>query len=433
MGEGAIALVALALAAGALAFAVVLAQRLGALARAGEGRFEPALARLDQGLRDEMARGRGEGAASAKLLREEVTAALTQLGDSQLRVLDSVRRTIEGRLDAMRADNAEKLERMRLVVEEKLQATLEQRLGASFRQVSEQLEQVFKSVGEMQSLAAGVGDLRRVLTNVKSRGTWGEMSLGTILDQVLAPEQYARNVEIRPGSRERVEYAIRLPGGDGEGPLWLPIDAKFPTEDYERLTEAAERADAAAVESAGKGLEGRVRLAARDIATKYVAPPHSTDFALLFLPTEGLYAEIIRRPGLIDLLQREHRIVVAGPTTLLALLNSLRMGFRTLAIQQRSSEVWQVLRAVRTEFARYGEALDRVQRKLSEASSSIDLMATRRRQVDRRLESVESLPEVEADLLLGLDGAAARPGTTSASAAALGSPRDLRSRGAGGG
>lgn len=418
MGEGVIALMALALAAAALVFTILLAQRLGAAARAGEGRFEPMLARLDQGLREEMARTRGEDAANARLLREEVAAALARLGDSQLRVLDSVRRTIEGRLDAMRADNAEKLESMRLLVDEKLQATLEQRLGASFRQVSEQLEQVFRSVGEMQSLAAGVGDLKRVLTNVKSRGTWGEMSLGTLLDQALAPEQYGRNVEIRPGSRERVEYAIRLPGTDGEGPLWLPIDAKFPTEDYERLCEAAERADTAAVESAGKGLEGRVRLAARDIAAKYVAPPHSTDFALLFLPTEGLYAEIVRRPGLVDLLQREHRIVIAGPTTLLALLNSLRMGFRTLAIQQRSSEVWQVLRAVRTEFARYGEAIERVQRRLHEASSAIEQMATRRRQVDRRLESVESLPEKEADLLLGLDGDGARHSEMPARAAA---------------
>jgi len=403
-----LALASLAIAAGALVIAVALALRLAALMRGDRG-FEPALARLDRGLRDEMARGRGEGAAHAKLLREEVTAALRQLGDLQMRFLESLRRSVEGRLDAMRADNAEKLEAMRLVVDEKLQATLEQRLGASFRQVSEQLEQVFKSVGEMQSLAAGVGDLKRVLTNVKSRGTWGEMSLGAILEQVLTPEQCGRNVEIRPGSRERVEYAIRLPGADGDGPLWLPIDAKFPTEDYERLIEAAERADAAAVDSAGKGLEARVRQAARDIAAKYVAPPHSTDFALLFLPTEGLYAEIVRRPGLVDALQREHRVVVTGPTTLLALLNSLRMGFRTLAIQQRSSEVWQVLRAVRTEFARYGEALDRVQKKLQEASSSIDLMATRRRQVDRRLENVERLPEPQADLLLGLDAAPPRP------------------------
>jgi DNA recombination protein RmuC len=409
VADGALALAALALAAGAAAFGVVLARRLAAAGRDGAAWFEPALARLDRSLRDEMARGRGESAAGAKLLREEVTAALQQLGDGQMRFLEALRRGVEGRLDAMRADNADKLEAMRRVVDEKLQATLEQRLGASFKLVSEQLEQVFKSVGEMQTLAAGVGDLKRVLSNVKSRGTWGEVSLGAILEQVLAPEQYARNVEIRRGSRERVEYAIRLPGAEGDGPLWLPIDAKFPTEDYERLLDAAERADAAAVENAGKALEARLRQAARDIAGKYVMPPHSTDFALLFLPTEGLYAEIVRRPGLVDALQRECRVVVTGPTTLLALLNSLRMGFRTLAIQQRSSEVWQVLRAVRTEFARYGEALDRVQKKLLEASNSLDLMATRRRQVDRRLEDVERLPEPEADLLLGFDGAVPNP------------------------
>ncbi|MGH7039973.1 MAG: DNA recombination protein RmuC [Stellaceae bacterium] len=426
MGAGALALAALALVAGAAA-GIVFGLRLGGR---GAEPLEPALLRLDRGLRDEMARGRGEDAANARALREEVAAALKQLGDSQWRVLDSVRRTIEGRLDAMRIDNEKKLEAMRATVDEKLQATLEQRLGASFRQVSEQLEQVFRSVGEMQSLAAGVGDLKRVLTNVKSRGTWGETSLGAILDQVLTQEQYARNVEIRPGSRERVEYAIRLPGADGEGPLWLPIDAKFPTEDYERLCDAAERADPVAVESAGKGLEGRVRLAAREIAAKYVAPPHSTDFALLFLPTEGLYAEIVRRPGLVDLLQREHRIVIAGPTTLLALLNSLRMGFRTLAIQERSSEVWQVLRAVRTEFARYGETLDRVQKKLHEASTSIEEAAKSRRRVDRRLESVEHLPDAEAGRLLGLDSADARLGGMP-TPATLGPPRDQRSHEAG--
>ncbi len=403
MAGEAIALAALVLAAGALACGVVLARRLAA-ATSGAAAFEDALARLEHSLRAELARGRGEDAVNAKLLREEVTIALKQLGDLQMRFLEALRRGVEDRLDAMRADNAERLEQMRLIVDQKLQTTLEQRLGASFRQVSEQLERVFKSVGEMQSLAAGVGDLKRVLSNVKSRGTWGEVSLGALLEQALAPEQYARNVEIRPGSRERVEYAIRLPGTDGGGPLWLPIDAKFPTEDYERLCEAAERADAAAVESAGKGLEARVRQAAREIAAKYVAPPCSTDFALLFLPTEGLYAEVVRRPGLVDALQRECRVVVTGPTTLLALLNSLRMGFRTLAIQQRSSEVWQILRAVRTEFGRYGEALDRVQAKLQEASRSLDQVATRRRQLDRRLEGVERLPAAEADLLLGLDG-----------------------------
>ena len=309
----------------------------------------------------------------------------------------------------MRADNAEKLEAMRATVDEKLHHTLEERLGASFKLVSDQLEQVFKSVGEMQSLAAGVGDLKRVLTNVKARGTWGEVSLGGILGEVLTAEQYDRNVEIRPGSNQRVEFAIRLPGTEESGPLWLPIDAKFPTEDYERLSEAAERADGAGVETAGKAIETRIRQAARDICTKYVVPPHSTDFALLFLPTEGLYAEIVRRPGLVDALQRDWRVVVAGPTTLLALLNSLRMGFRSLAIQQRSSEVWQVLRAVKTEFEKYGEVLDRVQKKLQEASNTIEDVAVRRRQIGRKLASVETLTEVEARLLLQVEGAAEPP------------------------
>lgn len=406
MSTEALVFAALCLSAAALAVAGVLAVRFGGFARRVVSPIEPALLRLDQGLRDELSRGRGEAAASAKLVREELTGALKQLGELQLQVLDSARRTVEERLDAMRADNNEKLEAMRSTVDEKLHHTLEERLGASFKLVSDQLEQVFKSVGEMQSLAAGVGDLKRVLTNVKSRGTWGEVSLGGILEQVLAAEQYERNVEIRPGSGERVDFAIRLPGADGDGPLWLPIDAKFPTEDYERLLDAAERADPTATEVAAKAIEARVRQAARDICTRYVAPPHSTDFALLFLPTEGLYAEMVRRAGLVDALQRDWRVVVAGPTTLLALLNSLRMGFRSLAIQQRSSEVWQVLRAVKTEFEKYGEILDKVQKKLNEASTTIEGVARSRRLIDRRLARVETLPAREAALLLGVDGAA---------------------------
>jgi DNA recombination protein RmuC len=402
-----LAVAALVVAALALAAGIVLLLRFGALARRTDAPLEPALRHLDQGLRDELLRGRGEAAANAKLLREEITGALKQLGELQLQVLDSARRTVEQRLDAMRADNAAKLEAMRATVDEKLHKTLEERLGASFKLVSDQLEQVFKSVGEMHSLAAGVGDLKRMLTNVKARGTWGEISLGGVLEQALAAEQYERNVEIRPGSNQRVEFAIRLPGADGDGPLWLPIDAKFPTEDYERLSDAAERADGAAVEAAAKAIEARIRLAARDICAKYVAPPHSTDFALLYLPTEGLYAEIVRRPGLVDALQRDWRIVVAGPTTLLALLNSLRMGFRSLAIQKRSSEVWHLLRAVKSEFGRYGEVLAKVQKKLNEASSTIDDIAVRRRQIDRKLAQIETLPEREASLLLGLDGAGA--------------------------
>lgn len=334
---------------------------------------------------------------------ENVSVALTDLGGKLEKAQEGLRLAVEAGLDKLRADNAEKLEQMRVTVDEKLQGTLEQRLGASFKQVSDQLEQVFRGVGEMQTLATGVGDLKRVLSSVKMRGTWGEVSLGSILDQIMSADQYGRNVEIRPGSGQRVEYAIKLPGADdGDGPLWIPIDAKFPTEDYERLIDASERGDVEAVEAASKGLEVRVRGAARDICDKYVHPPHSTDFGILFLPTEGLFAEVIRRPGLIDTLQRECRIVVTGPTTLMALLNSLQMGFRTLAIQKRSSEVWRVLAAVKTEFGKYGQVMDKVQKKLQEASNTIDAVAKRRRAIDRKLREVEILPELEAKALLDL-------------------------------
>jgi DNA recombination protein RmuC len=336
---------------------------------------------------------------------ENVTAALTGLSDTLEKAQEGLRTTVEATLEKLRIDNAEKLEQMRVTVDEKLQGTLEQRLGASFKLVSEQLEQVFRGIGEMQSLATGVGDLKKMLSNVKMRGAWGEVSLGNLLDQVLTADQYERNVEVKPGSNQRVEYAIKLPGNDdGDGPLWLPIDAKFPNEDYERLIDASDRGDVEAVEVASKAVEMRIRTSAKDICDKYVHPPHSTDFAVLFLPTEGLFAEIIRRPGLVDALQRECRIVVTGPTTLMALLNSLRMGFRTLAIQKRSSEVWQVLAAVKTEFGKYGEVLDKVQQKLHEASNTIDKVSVRRRAIDRRLRGVEVLPEMEAGAILSLPG-----------------------------
>jgi DNA recombination protein RmuC len=336
---------------------------------------------------------------------ENVTTALGVLAEKSEKAQESLRLTVEGRLDAIRQDNAIKLDEMRQTVDEKLQGTLEQRLGASFKLVSDQLEQVFRGIGEMQSLATGVGDLKKMLSNVKMRGAWGEVSLGNLLDQVLTVDQYDRNVEVKPGSNQRVEYAIKLPGGDdGDGPLWLPIDAKFPNEDYERLVDASDRGDVEAVEAASKAVEMRIRASAKDICDKYVHPPHSTDFAVLFLPTEGLFAEIIRRPGLVDALQRECRIVVTGPTTLMALLNSLRMGFRTLAIQKRSSEVWQVLAAVKTEFGKYGEVLDKVQQKLHEASNTIDKVSVRRRAIDRRLRGVEILPEMEAGAILSLPG-----------------------------
>ena len=312
-----------------------------------------------------------------------------------------LRATVEQRLRELQGDNEKKLEQMRQTVDEKLHATLEQRLGESFRQVAERLEQVHSGLGEMRKLAQGVGDLQRVFSNVKSRGMFGEIQLAGLIDQVFTPEQYGVNVETVPGSGARVEYAIRLPG-DGEGPLWLPIDAKFPREDYERLLEAQESADKAAAEAAAKALELRLREEAKTIRAKYVAAPYTTDFAILFLPTEGLYAEALRRPGLVEALQREQRVMLAGPTTLLALLNSLQMGFRTLALQQRSTEVWKVLGAVKTEFGKFGDVLAKVRRKLDEAGSTLGAAETRTRVMGRQLKAVEALPVEQAQTVLGL-------------------------------
>ena len=329
--------------------------------------------RMERGLREEIARTRTENTA----------------------VLESIRRTVAEQMTQMRTENTAKLEVMRQTVDEKLQSTLEKRLGESFRQVSERLEQVHQGLGEMRNLAGGVGDLKRVLTNVKTRGIWGEVQLGSLLEQILTPEQFARDVRVRPAGREVVEFAVRLPGPqeDGIGEILLPIDAKFPQEDYERLLIASEQADALGVEQASKALEIRIKNSARDIRDKYIVPPYTTDFAILFLPTEGLYAETLRRPGLCDQLQRDYRIVPAGPTTLAALLNSLQMGFRTLAIQKRSGEVWETLRAVKTEFARYGEVMEKVKKKLDEASSTIEKeVAVRTRAIDRKLRKVEELP-----------------------------------------
>lgn len=329
----------------------------------------------------------------------EVAVALGEAGVHAERRAEVLRSTLERGLQVLREENAAKLEQMRQTVDEKLQGTLEQRLGASFSLVNENLERVFRSVGEMQSIASGVGDLKRVLLNVKTRGTWGEATLGALLEQTMTPEQYGKNVEVLPNSGQRVEFAIRLPQ-DGATPLWLPIDAKMPTEDYERLLEASDRGDAAAVEEAHRGIERTVRLAAREVAAKYVQPPHSTDFAVMFLPTEGLFAEVVRRAGLVDALQREHRIVVTGPTTLGALLTSLRLGFRTLAIQRRSGEVWEVLGAVKAEFGKFGGVLDKVSKKLDEASNVVRDAGTRRRAVDRSLRDVEAIsPQAAATLL----------------------------------
>lgn len=350
--------------------------------------------------------------AQAQASRDAQDAALRRFGDSmgeQLRALSDanerrlleVRNTIEQRLAALQADNEKKLEQMRATVDEKLQATLETRLTASFQQVAGQLEQVHKGLGEMQLLAKDVGSLNRVLTNVKTRGVFGEVQLAGLLEQVFTPEQYATNVETVPQTGARVEFAIKLPGRRDDGaPLWLPIDAKFPREDYERLVEAQERADPAAVEVFAKAIEIRLRAEAKTIREKYVSPPHTTDFAIMFVPTEGLYAEALRRPGLVESLQREHKVMLAGPTTLLATLNSLQMGFRTLALEKRSAEVWEVLGAVKTEFAKFGDVLDKTQQKLKEASDTIDKAKTRTNVMTRKLKSVEALPLAQADLLL---------------------------------
>jgi DNA recombination protein RmuC len=315
--------------------------------------------------------------------------------------LEKIRQSIQTRLTELQANNEQKLEQMRATVDEKLQGTLNSRLGEHFKIVSERLELVHKGLGEMQAMANSVGDLKRVLTNVKIRGTWGEIQLGALLEQVLIPDQFSANVTCRPGSLERVEYAIKLPGrSDGDTQVWLPIDAKFPHEDYQRLVEASEKGDADAVTEAGKALEVRLRAQAKEIRNKYIVPPHTTDFAILFLPSEGLYAEALRRPGLSESLQQDCRVVLAGPTTLGALLNSLQMGFRTLAIQQRSSEVWKVLAAVKDEFGKFGDVLSKVKKKLDEASNQIDQTQVRTRAINKQLRQVEELPSSQGAALL---------------------------------
>ncbi len=327
---------------------------------------------------------------------------IAEMTEANARAGEALRLSVDAQLTALRTENAEKLEVMRATVDEKLQGTLEQRLGESFKMVGERLEAVHKGLGEMQTLATGVGDLKRVLTNVKARGTWGEVQLGALLEQVLTPGQYVANAATSPHSGERVEFAIRLPGHEDGAEVLLPIDAKFPIEDYERLQHASEIGDVAGVEAASKALEMRIRGCARDICTKYINPPATTDFGIMFLPTEGLYAEVIRRPGLCDELQRDWRVVVAGPTTLNAILNSLQMGFRTLAIQKRSSEVWQVLAAVKTEFGKFGPVLEKVQKKLQEASNQMDLVGRRERALQRSLRDVAELPAGESQALLAL-------------------------------
>jgi DNA recombination protein RmuC len=349
--------------------------------------------------------GREEQARALKRFADTLQQTLGNLTESNAQRMLEVRNTLESKIRDLQADNGKRLEEMRQTVDEKLHATLETRLTESFRQVSERLEKVHQGLGEMQQLAIGVGDLKRVLTNVKTRGTWGEVQLEMLLEQVLTVEQYAKNVETVAGSNARVEFAIKLPGTvDGGAPLWLPIDAKFPKEQYERLQAAADIADAEGVIRAGAELERAVRREAQTICDKYVSPPQTTDFAILFLPTEGLYAEVMRRPGLADDLQRTLRVTIAGPSTLSALLNSLQMGFRTLALEKRSSEVWQVLGAVKTEFTKFGDVLAATKTTLERAAKNIENAEVRSRQMARKLKSVEALPSEAAQLLLGSDG-----------------------------
>ncbi|MDH5204117.1 MAG: DNA recombination protein RmuC [Hylemonella sp.] len=339
-----------------------------------------------------------------KSLSDTLTTQLSNVSESNARRMAEVRQTLEAQLAQLQQSNAAKLDEMRATVDEKLQATLHARLGESFKQVAERLEQVHKGLGEMQTLAAGVGDLKHLLTNVKTRGLFGEAQLAALLEQVFVPDQYAAQVSTRPGSKNLVDFAIRLPGKSDDGtPLWLPIDAKFPNEDYERLLDAQQRADGAGAEAAAKALEARIRLEAKSIAEKYVEPPHTTDFAILFLPTEGLYAEVLRRPGLMDVLQREHRVTLAGPTTLLAMLSSLQMGFRTLALEKRSSEVWQVLGAVKTEFGKFGDVLSKVREQTQTVLNTLDRAQTRSNVMSRALRQVEALPEAQAQALLPQD------------------------------
>ncbi len=355
------------------------------------------LTSLTTGIREQL---EGQGAYQRNQLsglQESITAQLGGMATTSQQNAEHLRTALNERLQAIQTDNAAKLEEMRKTVDEKLHATLEQRLGQSFQLVSDRLEQVHRGLGEMQNLAAGVGDLKRVLTNVKTRGTWGEVQLEAMIEQILTAGQYERNVATRPGSSERVEIAIKMPGRDRDEPVWLPIDAKFPVEDYQRLLDAHDRADVEQVEVAAKALETRIRGESKTIREKYIEPPHTTDFAILYLPTEGLYAEVLRRPGLTESIQHDHRVVISGPTNLAALLNSLQMGFRTMAIEQRSSEVWSLLGAVKSEFGKFGEVVAATQKKLEAATNQFSQVGVRTRAIQRKLRDVEALPLTDGD------------------------------------
>ena len=391
--------------------------------------LEKGQSRLESAVKDEISRNRTEANENGKSTREEISRSfksfrdstdnrmaefsstqstnfesfskkLSELTEKNEAKMEHIRLTVEGKLENIQKDNSEKLEKMRQTVEEKLENTLETRLGEKFKLVNDRLEQVYKGLGEMQTLASGVGDLKKVLTNVKTRGTWGEVQLGNLLEQLLIPDQYATNICTKKGSSERVEFAIKIPGKDDHiKTIWLPIDAKFPLEDYQKLVEAQENADPVAAEALGKALEARIKSEAKDIKEKYLDPPYTTDFGILYLPVEGLFAEVVRRMGLFEFLQNTYRVTVTGPTTISALLNSLQMGFRTLAIEKRTSEVWEILGAVKNDFGKFGEILEKTHKKLKEASDSIETATTKTRSIERKLNKVQSLPTGESKLI----------------------------------
>jgi DNA recombination protein RmuC len=392
--------ITLILAAAGAGISLVLLMKSGNAPVAGKlDAIEKGIERIDRDVKEEVARNRHELSSSLKDFGQTSSAQMIGLTRLNEQKLDNIRKTVEDNLRSMHDDNNSKLEMIRSTVDEKLHDTLERRLGDSFKLVSDRLEMVHKGLGEMQALASGVGDLKKVLTNVKNRGTLGEIQLGALLDQILTPEQYAKNIATKKNSRDMVEYAIKLPGR-GDRPLWLPVDAKFPLEDYQRLVEAQEHGDVSVVEEMGRALEIRIKSEAKDIRDKYVDPPDTSDFGILFLPFEGLFAEVLRRPGLYEFLQREYKVVVTGPTTIAALLNSLQMGFRTLAIEQRAGEVWNLLASVKSEFGKFGEMLDRTHKQLQAASNTIEDAAKKTRTIERRLKDVQVLQSPDAGVLL---------------------------------
>lgn len=360
---------------------------------------QSALIGIQQNLTQSLGQGQQAQAEQLRNFSDVLHKTSSLLNDQ----FNQIRQSLEQKIQSLQADNAKKLDEMRQTVDEKLHATLEQRLGQSFKLVSDRLEQVYKGLGEMQTLATGVGDLKRVLTNVKTRGTWGEVQLQALLEQMLTPSQFGQNIKPVPGSSNIVEFAVRLPGKDDDKPVWLPIDSKFPKDQYERLLDAFDRADPDGVAQASKALEQAVRLEAKSIAEKYLSPPHTTDFGILFLPTEGLYAEVVKRPGLVDDLQRQYRVTVAGPITLTTLLNALQLGFKTLALEQRSSEVWTLLSAVKTEFSKFGDVLAKTKETLERAAKNIESAEVRTRAMHRKLKGIDQLPEPNAQALLGLN------------------------------